>query len=70
MTRAGRRFPRPWRVIERAESFWVQDASGWFYFRDHPETARHTGVLERDEALRMAANFVLLPELIGKADRD
>ena len=47
----GRRFPPPWTVIERAESFWVQDASGqtvgWFYFRDNPETARHAGVLER-----------------------
>jgi hypothetical protein len=39
-----RRFPPPWRVVEHPESFWVQDASGqtvgWFYFRDHPETAR------------------------------
>jgi hypothetical protein len=23
-----RRFPPPWRVVEHAESFWVQDASG------------------------------------------
>jgi hypothetical protein len=23
-----RRFPAPWTVIEHAESFWVQDASG------------------------------------------
>jgi hypothetical protein len=46
----------PWRVVEHAESFWVQDAHGqtvgWFYFRDHPETARHMGVLERDETDR------------------
>jgi hypothetical protein len=52
-----RRFPTPWRVVEHPESFWVQDASGqtvgWFYFRDHPETAHHAGVLERDEARRM-----------------
>jgi hypothetical protein len=38
---AARRFPPPWQVVEHAESFWVQDASGqtigWFYFRDHPE---------------------------------
>jgi hypothetical protein len=68
-----RRLPPPWRVIEHAESFWVQDASGqtvgWFYFRDHPETARHAGVLERDEARRMAVNVTRLPELLGKADR-
>jgi hypothetical protein len=65
-----RRFPPPWTVIEHAESLWVQDASGqtvgWFYFRDNPETARHAGVLERDEARRMAVNFARLPELIGK----
>lgn len=69
----GRRFPPPWTVIEHAESYWVQDATGqtvgWFYFRDHPETARHAGVLERDEARRMAVNFARLPELLGKADR-
>jgi hypothetical protein len=68
-----RRFPTPWRVVEHPESFWVQDASGqtvgWFYFRDHPETAHHAGVLERDEARRMAANSARLPELLGKADR-
>jgi hypothetical protein len=70
----GRRFPPPWRVVEHAESFWVQDAGGqtvgWFYFRNHPETARHSGVLERDEARRMAVNFARLPELLGKAVRD
>ncbi len=35
---AARRFPPPWRIVEHAESFWVQDAHGqtvgWFYFRD------------------------------------
>jgi hypothetical protein len=44
----------------------VQDASGqtvgWFYFRDNPETARHSGVLLKDEARRMAVNFAKLPE--------
>jgi hypothetical protein len=67
-----RRFPPPWTVVEHAESFWVRDASGqtvgWFYFRDNPETARHAGVLERDEARRMAVNFARLPELVGKGD--
>jgi len=57
----GRRFPPPWTVIEHAESYWVQDATGqavgWFYFRDHPEVARHAGVLTRDEARRMAAKL-------------
>jgi putative zinc-binding metallo-peptidase len=61
-------------VIGHAESFWVHDASGQtigsFYFRDHQETARHAGVLKRDEARRMAANFARLPELFDKADGD
>jgi hypothetical protein len=48
----------------------VQDATGqtvgWFYFRDNPETAHHAGVLERDEARRMAVNFARLPDPMGK----
>jgi hypothetical protein len=43
---AGRRFPLPWRIVEHAESFGVEDAScqtvGWFYFRHDPEVARHS----------------------------
>jgi hypothetical protein len=35
------RFPRPWRVVEHAASFAVQDAMGqnvaWFHFRNDPE---------------------------------
>jgi hypothetical protein len=72
--RAARRFPPPWRVIEHAESFWVQDASGqtvgWFYFRTDPLVAKTAGLLLKDEARRMAVNFARLPELLGKADRD
>jgi hypothetical protein len=61
-----RRFPPPWTVVEHAESFWMQDATGqavgWFYFRDNAEVARHACVLTRD------VNFARLPELLGKAD--
>jgi hypothetical protein len=68
----GRRFPPPWTVIEHAESFWVQDASGqavgWFYFRNDPLVAETAGVLLKDEARRMAVNFARLPRLLGKAD--
>jgi hypothetical protein len=63
-------FPPPWNVIEHAESFWVQDASGqtvgWFYFRNDPLVAKTAGVLLKDEARRMAVNFARLPELLGK----
>jgi hypothetical protein len=61
----GRRFPPPWTVVEHAESFWVQDASGqtvgWFYFRTDPLVAKTAGVLLKDEARRMAVNFARLP---------
>ena len=54
-----RRFPPPWRVVENAESFWVQDATGqtvgWFYFRDEPLVAREARVLLKDEAWRTPA---------------
>jgi hypothetical protein len=65
------RFPPPWQVIEHAESFWVQDASGqtvgWFYFRTDPLVANTAGVLLKDEARRMAVNFARLPERWGRA---
>jgi len=67
-----RRFPPPWTVVEHAESFWVQGASGqrvgWFYFRTDPLVAKTAGVLLKDEARRMAVNFARLPELMGKRD--
>jgi hypothetical protein len=67
-----RPFPPPWYVVELVECFCVQDAKGqtlgWFYFRDHPQAARHAGVLERDEARRLAANFAKLPDLPKKPE--
>jgi hypothetical protein len=65
-----RPFPPPWYVVELFECYEVRDAKGqtlgWFYFRDHPQTARNAGVLERDEARRLAADFARLPELLKK----
>ena len=55
------RFPRPWRMIEHAASFIVQDATGhnvaWFHFRSDPEIAQSAAVLFKDEARRRAMNF-------------
>jgi hypothetical protein len=72
MSRTGRRFPPPWRVIEKAGFFVVDDASGQrlgsFHYGHEDGAARHGSLLTRDEARRMAANFARLPELLGKAD--
>jgi hypothetical protein len=56
-----------WTVIEHAESFWVQDASGqtvgWFCFRHNEETARHAKVPPETRLGRVAVNFARLPLL-------
>ena len=67
-----RRFPPRWQIVEHAEFFLVHDGNGqtvgWFYYRDKPEAARHTCVLEREEARQMAVNFARMPELLWRAD--
>jgi ATP-dependent DNA ligase len=44
-------------AMRRAREHFARLTVGWFYFRNNPDTARHAGVLERDEARRMAVNF-------------
>jgi hypothetical protein len=67
-----RRFPAPWRVVEMAGYFIVQDATGqnvvWFYFRDDPTVAPSAAVLLKEQARRRAVNFA--GPLVDKADRD
>jgi hypothetical protein len=69
---APRRFPQPWSVAETQGAFRVDDANGqslgYFYFRDDDNVARQAGVLTRDEARRMAANFARLPELLRRGE--
>ena len=64
------RFPRPWRVVEHAASFAVQDATGqnmaWFYFRNDPEIAQSVAVVFKDEARRRAMKFA--EPLLDKAE--
>jgi hypothetical protein len=65
------RFPRPWRVVEQAASFTVQDARGqsvaWFHFMNDPAVAQSTAAMFKDEARRGAMNFA--GPLFGKAER-
>jgi hypothetical protein len=66
------RFPRPWRVVEHAAAFTVQDARGrsvaWFHFRNDPEIAQATAMQFKEDARRRAMNFVGSPETQCRAE--
>jgi hypothetical protein len=65
------RFPPPWRVVEMAGCFTVQDATGqsvaWFYFPDGPSVAPSAAVLLKEQARRRALNFA--GPLLDKVDQ-
>lgn len=67
---APRRFPKPWKVIENAESFEVTDANdlplAYLYFEDDFKRnwAAIKGRLTKDEARRIAYAIARLPELL------
>ena len=54
-----RRLPAPWRVIEKSESFVVEDAKGqplaYVYFEDEPVRRGLMNRLTSDEAWRVAS---------------
>jgi hypothetical protein len=64
------RFPQPWRIEEQGEFFVVRDAVGkslgCFQFDDEPQRRTIPDRLNRNEAWRMAMNFVKLPNMLRK----
>ena len=63
-----RRFPPPWSIEERTESFIVKDTTGqtlaYVYFEDEPQRAMSMRRISRDEARHIAVSFAKLPDLL------
>ena len=63
-----RRFPPPWSVEELDACFVVTDSTrqkiAYVHFEDDPERRSAAKLLSRDEALRIAVNFAMLPDLM------
>jgi hypothetical protein len=63
-----RRFPPPWRVVEVAEAYSVQDANGFtlsYTYFDEAERGANSTRMSRDEARRIANGIARLPGLMG-----
>ena len=67
MPSPSRRFPPPWTIDERTESFIVHDANGrpiaYVYFEDEPQRQMSMKRMSRDEAFLIAVNIAKLPSV-------
>jgi hypothetical protein len=65
-----RRFPSPWKVEERSESYSVVDASGqqlaYVYFADEPQRAMTMKRMSRDDAWQLARAITRIPTLLQR----
>jgi len=66
-----RRFPPPWSIEDNGACFIVKDGAGqklaYVYYEEESGRRSAAKLLSRDEARRIAANVVKLPELLGKS---
>ena len=62
-----RGFPLPWIVVEQADGFRIEDASGlaiaWTSFAPAADPGMKTESLTRDEAHRIAKAIAMVPEM-------
>jgi hypothetical protein len=63
-----RPFAKPWKIVERGESFVVEDAAGvtlaFVYFEDEPARRGFARRLSKADARNMAEQIVQLPRLV------
>jgi hypothetical protein len=69
-----RRFPPPWSIEERQESFIVTDENGqhlaYIYFEDESQRRLSMKRLTRDEAFLTAVNIAKLPSVPRQVLKD
>lgn len=63
-----RPFSKPWKLVERGESFVIMDSAertlAFIYFEDEPTRRGFMKRLSKDDARRMAEQILRLPELV------